>query len=115
MDDHKAGLTPRAIKIAEGHVEGLEAQFQRMNKKWQDELEDKAFEDSETLHEELDKKVIDTKGQVDKCVEELQKMLEKNDSALVTAVAPKAMKQDNSYKPEVLLTSNNLEEFNAWQ
>ena len=30
--------------------------------------------------------------------------------------SPKApLKQDNSYKPGILLSSNNLEEFNAWQ
>ena len=118
INDHKvSGLTIRTSKFAEAHVVGLEEQFQRMNKKWQDELEDKAFEDSETLHAELDKRVTETKNQVDKCVEDLQKMLEKNDSSTVAAaaVASKALKLDNSFKPQILPASSNLEEFYSWE
>ena len=114
IEDRKDnGLSPRNMKVAEGHVEDLKDQFRRMNKKWQDDLEEKVFNDDENLHEELNNKVKDTKALVDKCVEDLENMLDKNESG---ASVQKAMKLENSFKPNPGLTiSNTLEEFNAWK
>ena len=114
IEDRKDnGLSPRNMKVAEGHVEDLKDQFRRMNKKWQDDLEEKVFNDDENLYDELNKKVNDTKALVDKCVEDLENMLDKNESG---ASVQKAMKLENSFKPNPGLTiSNTLEEFNAWK
>ena len=114
IEDRKDnGLSPRNMKVAESHVEDLKDQFRRMNKKWQDDLEEKVFNDDENLHEELNNKVKDTKALVDKCVEDLENMLDKNESG---ASVQKAMKLENSFKPNPGLTiSNTLEEFNAWK
>ena len=60
FEDRKdGGLSPRSMKVAEGHVEDLKAQIQRMNKKWQDDLEDKVQDQDKDLHAELNKKVTD--------------------------------------------------------
>ena len=59
------------------------------------------------------KSLIDTKAQVDRCVDDLENMLDKNESAAGTV--QKSMKLENSFKPDQSLTfENTLEEFNAW-
>ena len=82
-----------------------------METKWQDEIMDKV---DETVYDELEKSVTDSQSQVNKCIESLQTFLDRNDSTSVTSSVPKALKLDNSFKPNPGLTvTNTLEEFNA--
>ena len=118
LDDNAAGLTSRTVVTAEAHAKAIQDQFSKMENKWENSFLDEVMDKDENLFNELSKKVKDTGDQIDKCVCAIDKMLKEYDSgtgATASASAKASLKQDNSYKPEVLLASNNLEEFNAWQ
>ena len=97
LDDHKndASLSTRIVEAAEGMIKGLGDQFRKMETKWQDEIMDKV---EETVYDELEKRVTDSQRKVNKCIETLQKFLDRNDSTSVTSSVPKALKLDNSFK-----------------
>ena len=116
LDDHKNDpcLSTITVDEAKDMILGLKKQFGKMETKWQDEIMDKV---EETVYDELEKRVTDSQSKVNKCVETLQKFLNRNDPTSVTSATsvPKAMKLDNSFKPDPGLTvTNTLEEFNAW-
>ena len=112
-EDHKDGLTETGQKQAEGHIKGLQEQFDRMNKRWEDDFKAKLEEEDEKLHDELDKKVNETQDKVDKMVELLYKLIDK--VTVAASASGKMLKLDNSFKPNPGLTvENTLEEFNAW-
>ena len=112
-EDHKEGLTETGQKQAEGHIKGLQEQFDRMNKRWEDDFKAKLEEDDEKLHDELDKKVNETQDKVDKVVEMLYKLIDK--VTVAASASGKMLKLDNSFKPDPgLVVENTLEEFNAW-
>ena len=121
LDINKDGLTARTMSVAEAHAQAVEDQFSKMEKKWQDDfmVEVMDRDDDDKLYNELSSMVKVTSAKVDECVEKLDKILKEYDSGTGAALAtlvPKAMKLDNSFKPDTSLTfENTLEEFNAWQ
>ena len=113
LDDHKNDpcLSTTTVDEAKDMILGLKKQFGKMETKWQDEIMDKV---EGTDYDELEKRVTDSQIKVDKCIETLQKFLDRHDSTSATSV-PKALKLDNSFKPSPgLVVENTLEEFNAW-
>ena len=112
-----ASLTSRTVTVAESHSKSLEDQFSKMENKWQDKYMDKLMDENEELYEELSTTVKDMEKKIDKCMEELSKKIKAYDLGVAsgTSASAKILKQDNSYKPDILLTSNTLEEFNSWQ
>ena len=112
-----ASLTSRTVTVAESHSKSLEDQFSKMENKWQDKYMDKLMDENEELYEELSTTVKEMEKKIDKCMEELSKKIKAYDLGVAsgTSASAKVLKQDNSYKPDILLTSNTLEEFNSWQ
>ena len=87
LADNAGGLTARTVSDAEAHIKSLNDQFERLNKRWKDELMNKVLEENEALHDELDKKVLDMETKVDKCVERFDKLLKDYDLGIGAASA----------------------------
>ena len=112
--DNVAGLTETGKKQAEGHIKAIEEQFDRMNKRWEDEFRAELETSDETLHDELAEKVDETSDKADKAVQMLYALIDKPLGGISAPVSAKSLKMEVSFKPNILAASSNLEEFNAW-
>ena len=112
--DNVAGLTETGKKQAEGHIKAIEEQFDRMNKRWEDEFRAELETTDENLHDELAEKVDETSDKVDKAIQMLYSLIDKP-LASASALDPRVLKPDKSWNPGILAASSNLEEYNAWE
>ena len=123
MEENQDGLTARTEKRAETLMKEVTDMYSSMETKWLTFMDEVQAKD-QNLYKELSTKLKDCSKMADDVVADVTKMMEEYDASQAAATntspnessSPKApLKQDNSYKPGILLSSNNLEEFNSWQ
>ena len=123
MEEKQDGLTALTRKRAETLMNEVTDMYSSMETKWLTFMDEVQTKDG-NLYKELSTKLKDCSKLADDAVADVTKMIEDYDGSQAAATiaspnessTPKApLKQDNSYKPGILLSSNNLEEFNAWQ
>ena len=122
MEENQDGLTARTEKRAETLMKEVTDMYSSMETKWLTFMDEVQAKD-QNLYKELSTKLKDCSKLADDVVADVTKMMKEYDASLAAtntspneSSTPKApLKQDNSCKPGILLSSNNLEEFNSWQ
>ena len=76
-EENAAGLSETGRKLAEAHIKAIQDQFDRMNKRWEDHFKTELEDKDENLHDELDKKVTETRLAVNKAMDNLHKLIDK--------------------------------------
>ena len=123
MEEKQDGLTGLTRKRAETLMNEVTDMYSSMETKWLTFTDEVQTKDG-NLYKELSTKLKDCSKMADDVVADVTKMMKDYDASQAPSTnaspnessTPKApLKQDNSYKPGILLSSNNLEEFNAWQ
>ena len=98
------------------HIKRINDQFSRMETRWEDDFKATLEAEDPTLHDELEKRVIEVGTKVGKSIDVLYQLMDKPViTSSTSASAAKSLKMEVSFKPTVLAASSNLEEFNAWQ
>ena len=109
------GLTNTGMERAKMHIKRINDQFSRMETRWEDDFKAKLEAEDPTLHDELEKRVIEVGTKVGKSIDVLYQLMDKPViTSSTSASAAKSLKMEVSFKPTVLAASSNLEEFNAW-
>ena len=88
--DNVGGLSETGKKQAEGHIKAIEEQFDRMNKRWEDEFRAELETTDENLHDELAEKVDETSDKVDKAVQMLYSLIDKHSGGISAPVSAKS-------------------------
>ena len=115
---HAAGLTEGGKKKAANLEDELKNQFSRMERRW-DEFGDDLEINDQTTFNDLDRKVQAARQAVKEAKDALYDLIDKPTvvaHAAQPAQAPKmAPKLVTNFKPGILPSSTNLNEFNAWE